>query len=146
MTRVVAAATGADIDLVLVRPDRAVLRRPLPPNVTTTEWLPFAAVLPRVAGIVHHGGAGSVMSALTAGVPQVVVPGAGDRTVHARLVAERGAGLAVRAPEITAETLERLVTDPALAAAAGEVAAEIAAMPPPGDLVEPLLDGVRSAP
>jgi UDP:flavonoid glycosyltransferase YjiC (YdhE family) len=74
------------------------------------------------------------------------VPGAGDRTVHARLVADRGAGLAVPSADITAATLERLVTDRALAAAAGEVAAEIAAMPAPDDLVEPLLDGVRSAP
>jgi UDP:flavonoid glycosyltransferase YjiC (YdhE family) len=146
MSRVVAAAAGADIDVVLVRPDRSVARRPLPANVTTADWLPFADVLPHVAGIIHHGGAGTLMAALAAGVPQLVVPGAGDRTVHARLVAARGAGLAVPAPEITAETLERLVTDPELVAAAGDVATEIAAMPAPGDLVEPLLDGVRSAP
>jgi len=138
MTRVVAAATGAAIDVVLIRPDRAVSRRPLPPNVTTTDWLPFADVLPKVAGIVHHGGAGSVMSALAAGVPQVVVPGAGDRTVHARLVAARGAGLAVPAKEITRDVLERLVTDSRLTQASREVAAEIAARPPPADLVEPL--------
>jgi UDP:flavonoid glycosyltransferase YjiC (YdhE family) len=146
MSRVVEAATGADVDVVLVRPDRGVARRPLPPNVTTTDWLPFADVLPHVAGIVHHGGAGTLMAALAAGVPQVVVPGAGDRRVHARLVADRGAGVAVPAADITAATLERLVTDRELAAAAAEVAAEIAAMPAPGDLVEPLLDGVRSAP
>jgi UDP:flavonoid glycosyltransferase YjiC (YdhE family) len=144
MSHVVRAAAGADVDVVLVRPDRSVARRPLPGNVTTADWLPFADVLPHVAGIVHHGGAGTLLAALAAGRPQVVVPGAGDRTVHSRLVAARGAGLAVPAPEITAETLARLVTDPGLAAAAAEVAAEIAAMPPPGDLVEPLLDGVRS--
>lgn len=138
MTRVVAAARRADVDVLLVRPDRAVTRRALPPNVTTTDWVPFADVLPRVAGIVHHGGAGSVMSALAAGVPQVVVPGAGDRTVHARLIAARGAGLAVPATELTSDMLERLVSDPALKQASREVAAEIAAMPPPEDLVEPL--------
>lgn len=139
MTSVVRAAQGADVDVVLVRPDRAVARRPLPPNVTTTDWLPFADVLPHVAGMVHHGGAGSVMTALAAGTPQVVVPGAGDRTVHARLVAARGAGLAVPARDITAATLDRLVSDPRLASCAREVAAEIAAMPPPADLVEPLV-------
>jgi len=146
MRRVVAAAAGADVDVVLVRPDRSTARGPLPPNVSTTHWLPFADVLPHVAAVVHHGGAGTVMAALAAGVPQAVVPGAGDRTLHARLVADRGAGLAVPACEITAETLDRLVGDPALATAARQVAAEIAAMPPPADLVEPLLDGVRSAP
>jgi UDP:flavonoid glycosyltransferase YjiC (YdhE family) len=146
MRRVVEAATGADVEVVLVRPDRGAARRQLPANVTTTDWLPFADVLPHVAGIVHHGGAGTLMAALAAGVPQVVVPGAGDRTVHAQLVAARGAALAVPAREITAETLERLVTDPRLATASREVAAEIAAMPAPDELVEPLLDGVRSAP
>jgi UDP:flavonoid glycosyltransferase YjiC (YdhE family) len=140
MTRVVAAAANTDLDVILVRPDRAVARRPLPRNVTTTDWLPFATVLPRVAGVVHHGGAGTLMSALVAGVPQIVVPGAGDRTRHARLVAERGAGLAVPLRELTADSLERLASDTALRAAAGEVAAEIAAMPPPADVVAELAD------
>jgi UDP:flavonoid glycosyltransferase YjiC (YdhE family) len=143
MTRVVAAAAGADVDVVLVRPDRSVARRLLPRNVTTTDWLPFADVLPSIAGVVHHGGAGTVMAALAAGVPQVVVPGAGDRTVHARLVAARGAGLAVPQDEITREVLERLVGDPALRQASQEVAAEIAAMPAPGELVEPVLAVAR---
>jgi UDP:flavonoid glycosyltransferase YjiC (YdhE family) len=139
MTRVVEAATGADVDVVLVRPDRAVSRRTLPPNVTTTDWLPFATVLPRVAGVVHHGGAGTLMSALAAGVPQIVVPGAGDRTRHARLIAERGAGLAVSLDELTPASLERLATDSALRATAGEVAAEIAAMPAPAAVVDELV-------
>ena len=138
MTSVVAAAEGADVDVVLVRPNRAVSRRPLPPNVTTTDWLPFADVLPHVAGMVHHGGAGSVMTALAAGTPQVVVPGSGDRTEHARLIAARGAGLGVPAREITARTLHRLVSDDALRSSAREVAGEIAAMPGPAELVEPL--------
>lgn len=139
MTRVVAAAADADVDVVLVRPDRAVGRRPLPPNVTTTDWVPFADVLPEVAGFLHHGGAGSVMTALAAGVPQVVVPGAGDRTVHARLIAARGAGLAVPAKAITGAVLERLVRDRELRRVSGEVAAEIAAMPAPGAVVDVLV-------
>jgi UDP:flavonoid glycosyltransferase YjiC (YdhE family) len=138
MTRVVEAAADADVDVLLVRPDRAVVRRPLPPNVTTTEWLPFATVLPHVAGVVHHGGAGTLMSALVAGVPQLVVPGAGDRTRHARLIAERGAGLAVPLRELSAASLERLVTDSTLRTAAGELAVEIAAMPPPSAVVAEL--------
>ena len=139
MTRVVEAAEGAAVDVVLVRPDRSVSRRPLPPNVTTADWLPFAAVFPHVAGVVHHGGAGTVMTALAAGVPQLVVPGAGDRTVHARLLAERGAGLAVPLDRLTAAAFERLVSDAGLAAAAREVAEEIAAMPPPSEVVDDLV-------
>ncbi|MCZ2826115.1 MULTISPECIES: nucleotide disphospho-sugar-binding domain-containing protein [unclassified Modestobacter] len=143
MTRVVDAARDADLDVVLVRPDRAVARRTLPPNVTTTDWLPFADVLPHVAGVVHHGGAGTLMSALAAGVPQIVVPGAGDRTKHSRLVAARGAGLAVPLDELTSATLERLATDPELRATAGEGAAEIATMPDPSEVVGDLEALVR---
>jgi UDP:flavonoid glycosyltransferase YjiC (YdhE family) len=115
----------------------------LPSNVTTTDWLPFATVLPRVAGVVHHGGAGTLMSALVAGVPQIVVPGAGDRTKHARLIAERGAGLAVPLDELDSATLERLATDPGLRTAAGDVAAQIAAMPAPSEVVRELVALVR---
>jgi UDP:flavonoid glycosyltransferase YjiC (YdhE family) len=139
MPHVVAAAAGADVDVVLARPEPAVLRRPLPPNVRATGWLPFADVLPRVAGVVHHGGAGTLMTALAAGVPQLLTPGPGDRTVNAGLVAARGAGLARAARDISTADLERLATDPALRTAAGEVAAEIAAMPHPRDLVETLV-------
>ena len=65
--------------------------------------------------------------------------GAGDRTVHARLVAARGAGSAEPQDQITREVLERLVGDPALRQASQEVAAEIAAMPASAELVEPVL-------
>jgi UDP:flavonoid glycosyltransferase YjiC (YdhE family) len=138
MPRVVRIAAGVDADVVLARPEARLARRRLPPNVRTTGWLDFAVVLPRFAGIVHHGGAGTLLTALASGVPQLVVPGTGDRTVNARLLAARGAGVAVPIKEIDAACLERLVHDRSLSAAAREVAAEIAAMPPPADLVEPL--------
>jgi UDP:flavonoid glycosyltransferase YjiC (YdhE family) len=145
MTGVVAAAASADLDVVLVRPDRRVTARPLPGNVRTADWLPFPAVFPAADGVVHHGGAGTLLTALAAGLPQLVAPGAGDRTVHAELVAARGAGLAVPAKRITRADLERLVHDRSLRAAAQEVAAEIAVMPSPRDLVPVLeqLAGVR---
>jgi UDP:flavonoid glycosyltransferase YjiC (YdhE family) len=139
MPRVVAAAADADVDVVLARPEPRVARRPLPPNVRVTGWLPFADALPAVDGVVHHGGAGTVMTALAAGVPQLVTPGTGDRAVNARLVERRGAGLARPADRITAADLERLVTDAALGDAARDVRAEIAAMPHPRELVEPLV-------
>jgi hypothetical protein len=44
----------------------------------------------------------------------------------------------VPAKEITTAHLERLVSDPGLALAAREVATEVAAMPGPRELVEPL--------
>jgi len=139
MRAVVAAAAGVDAEIVLVRPDRAITRKgTLPDNVRTVDWVPLTAVLPTCAGIVHHGGAGTVFAAFAASVPQLVVPGAGDRTHNARLVAARGAGLAVPAKEITAADLTRLTTDTSLAYAAAEVSQELAAMAEPAEIVEEL--------
>jgi UDP:flavonoid glycosyltransferase YjiC (YdhE family) len=138
MSSVVSAAASAAVDVVLVRPDRRVTGRPLPPNVRTVDWVPFSAAFPVADGVVHHGGAGTLLTALAAGLPQLVVPGPGDRTVHAEMVAARGAGLAVPAAGITPDALGRLVGDPALRAAAREVAAEMAAMPEPAELVPAL--------
>lgn len=79
---------------MLVRADGA---RDLPPNVRAVGWAPLAEALATCAGVVHHGGAGTLLAALAAGVPQIVVPGPGDRRRNAELVAARGAGLAVPA-------------------------------------------------
>jgi UDP:flavonoid glycosyltransferase YjiC (YdhE family) len=143
MSSVIAATAGADLDVVLVRPDRRAARRPLPPNVRVVDWIPFPGVFAAADAVVHHGGAGTLLTALSAGLPQLVVPGAGDRRVHAELVAARGAGLAVPARRITAGALERLVTDPALAGAAREVAEEMAAMPAPAEVADELAALVR---
>jgi UDP:flavonoid glycosyltransferase YjiC (YdhE family) len=144
MSAVVAAASHVNAEFVLVRPDRGVLRRwVLPDNVRTVDWIPLDAALVACVGIVHHGGAGTVFGALAAGVPQLVVPGPGDRRHNARLVAARGAGLAVEAKRITPAELARLAADTALASVAAEVRREMAAMPEP-DEVATRLDGLRA--
>jgi UDP:flavonoid glycosyltransferase YjiC (YdhE family) len=131
MAAVVRAAAHVDAEFVLVRPDRV---DGLPDNVRTTGWVPIPAVLPFCDGIVHHGGAGTLLAALAAGVPQLVEPGPGDRTVHATAVADRGTGLKAAARDITPELLAGLITTPKLQAAACEVRDEIAKMPSPADI------------
>ncbi|MFP5068802.1 nucleotide disphospho-sugar-binding domain-containing protein [Pseudonocardia nantongensis] len=123
----VQAAAQLDCELVLVRP-AGRLARQLGPGVRTIGRLAPDGVLPGCAAVVHGGGAASVLTALTAGVPQLALPGPGDRRHNAALVEGRGAGLA---GPVTGEALHRLVHDGELAAAAREVRAEIAAMPPP---------------
>jgi UDP:flavonoid glycosyltransferase YjiC (YdhE family) len=143
MSRVVAVAAGADVEIVLARPDKRVARRSLPANVRTTGWLPFPAVFAASAGAVHHGGAGTLLTAAAAGIPQLLVPGAGDRRVNGELLAARGAGSAVPLDRITARDLELLATDEGMSAAARELAAEIAAMPAPADVVSDLVGLTR---
>ena len=141
---VVAAADRMDVEFVLARPPDSVREGNLPPNVRTVGRIPLDLVIPHAAAYVHHGGAGSVLNGLSAGVPQLVVPGAGDRRHNAELVERRGAGLAVAAKAITAAHLTRLITDTGLRRAAQEVSAEIAAMPAPATLVPALAALVKS--
>jgi len=82
-----------------------------------------------------------VLAALAFGVPQLVIPGPGDRRYNAELVARRGAGLA-GAP--SRATITRLLADGGLRGAAAEVRAEVAAMPEPAEVAAAVLAGVRS--
>ena len=69
---------------------------PIPANARVERWWPQADVMPAASAMVGHGGFGTTMMALAAGVPQVVVPlFAGDQHVHAAQVASVGAGLSL---------------------------------------------------
>jgi vancomycin aglycone glucosyltransferase len=63
------------------------------------------ALFKQVATVVHHGGAGTTMTAARAGVSQVVVPQVGDQHYWARRVTGLGIGAAVDDPAPTAESL-----------------------------------------
>ena len=52
--------------------------------------MPHAKLFPRLAAVVHHGGAGTTATALRAGVPQVIVPHMADQFHHAHRLALLG--------------------------------------------------------
>ena len=68
----------------------------LPPDVFVQGDTPHDWLFPRMALVVHHGGAGTSHAAARAGVPSVVVPFAGDQFFWARRMAARG--IAVTCP------------------------------------------------
>jgi vancomycin aglycone glucosyltransferase len=63
------------------------------------------ALFPRVAAVVHHGGAGTTTAAARAGVPQVVVPLLGDQPYWASRVTALGIGTAHPGSTPTVESL-----------------------------------------
>jgi UDP:flavonoid glycosyltransferase YjiC (YdhE family) len=99
--------------------------------------------------VVHHGGTGTVLGALAAGLPQLVLPQGADQFVNADVLAETGAGAKLVGEEITADTIAvvagHLLDDPAAREIAGKVAAEIADMPAPAAVVERLTELVRAS-
>ncbi|NOT33879.1 MAG: glycosyltransferase family 1 protein [Candidatus Eisenbacteria bacterium] len=65
---------------------------PLPDHVIAVRSAPHAALLPRVALAVHHGGAGTTAAVARAGVPHVVVPHLADQFYWGQQVHARGLG------------------------------------------------------
>jgi UDP:flavonoid glycosyltransferase YjiC (YdhE family) len=130
--RVTAAAAGMDAEFVLAlgSADTAALG-PLPPNVRPAGWLPLHTLLPSCAALIHHGGSGTTLSALDAGVPQLVLPAGADRHINATAVAERGAGVVAAPADLDAALIDRVLRDAAVRTAAAEVSAELRAMPTP---------------
>jgi UDP:flavonoid glycosyltransferase YjiC (YdhE family) len=64
----------------------------LPPEVLGLAEAPHAWLFPRLAAVVHHGGAGTTAAGLAAGVPSVVVPHFADQFYWGRRVHALGVG------------------------------------------------------
>jgi len=64
----------------------------LPDSVLMLDSIPFSWLFPRMAAVVHHGGAGTTAAALRAGVPSVVIPFFADQPYWGRRVAALGVG------------------------------------------------------
>lgn len=75
---------------VVFAPGWSGVRVPQSPSLLSIGNVPHDLLFPHVAAVVQHGGAGTVHAAARAGVPQVVVPVAGDQLWWARRVCEAG--------------------------------------------------------
>ncbi len=64
----------------------------LPDSIFEMENAPHDWLFPRVAAVVHHGGAGTTAAGLRAGKPSVIIPFFGDQPFWGRLVHALGAG------------------------------------------------------
>ncbi len=108
---------------------------PLPPGVHAEPWVREASVLPHAAAMVSHGGAGSVRTALAAGVPLAVLPRFGDQPLNARAVAAAGAGIVVEDASRIGASVAALLTDPRYAGVATGIAWEVDSLPPAGEAI-----------
>jgi UDP:flavonoid glycosyltransferase YjiC (YdhE family) len=102
----------------------------LPDSVYMLDAIPFAWLFPRVAAVVHHGGAGTTSAGLRAGVPSIIVPFFGDQPFWGQRVADLGVGpQPIPRKQFTAdrlaEAIQIAVTDQAMRQRAADLGAQI---------------------
>lgn len=119
----------------------------IPANVKVKDFVPQSEVFPHVDAVLCHGGSGSVLGALSGGLPLVVTPIGADQPENASAVAALGAGIAVTTPDVQAisAALHKVLTDPRYREAARKVAAEIEAQSGIEDAVDEMLSYARSS-
>lgn len=137
----IAVTTGPAVDPALLGPR--------PGNVAVARFVPQALVLPYVSAVVSHTGSGTMLGALAGGVPQVCLPQGADQFANAERMQATGAGIRLLPDQVTPDSLRHAVQavldDPAYERAAATLQAEIAAMPPAGEVLAELTAMVASA-
>ncbi|MFD2765797.1 nucleotide disphospho-sugar-binding domain-containing protein [Micromonospora eburnea] len=134
-----------DVELVVAVDDDIAARwHRLPPAVLHAGRIPFGSVLPSCAAIIHHGGQGTALNAVAAGLPQLVLPWFDDQFDNGMTLAESGAGLMLSPPECTPEAVARscarLLADEKHTDVAATLAREMALLPLPSAVVAHFTD------
>jgi sterol 3beta-glucosyltransferase len=78
----------------------------IPPTIYVAGSIPHSWLLPRCAGIVHHGGFGTTAAGLRAGKPALVVPHIADQFYWAKIIHDLGASPSpIKRAQLTATKL-----------------------------------------
>ena len=115
--RIIVSRGWADLELI----DDA-------PDCMAVGDVSYDVLFPRVAAVVHHGGAGTTAAAARAGVPQVITPMFGDQFYWAGRIVDLGVGATTPHATMTEESLTgalREVLDPAVVVRARTLAGQV---------------------
>jgi UDP:flavonoid glycosyltransferase YjiC (YdhE family) len=114
--------------------------RGLPKNIRLVKWVPLNALLATSDAVIHHGGAGTALTVIDAGLPQIVLPQGDDQFLNANAINKRGLGTVVRPGELDADQVQTLLADTAMRAEAMNVAAEVKALPGAIEMVPKMVE------
>ncbi|GEC03472.1 dNTP-hexose glycosyl transferase [Streptomyces spinoverrucosus] len=107
-------------------------------------WMPLDVVAPTCDLVVHHAGGGTALSAMNAGVPQLLIPNMPKLVPPSRRLVDFGAALMVPDGEDSQDAVvaacEKILGDSSYRERSQALAAEIAGMPLPAQVVGALED------
>lgn len=117
---------------------------PLPANATVVTDCPLPVLLRGAAAVIHHGGAGTMLSAALAAVPQLALSVMPDLAFYGQRLAATGAGLHLPAagvdPAAIRDAATALCRQPEFGMAAISLRAEALDQPTPAELVPRLAE------
>ena len=143
LDRLVQALAQLDVDAVMtvgphIDPDE--LRPAAGRLVQVEQFVPQHEVLGRCDAVVCHGGSGTLIAALSLGVPVVVLPMGADQPDNADRCEELGVGIVLDAltaePSAISAAVRAVRTEPSYRQVAAELAREAADQPPVDELEE----------
>lgn len=144
LTKVIEALAGVDCDaLVLAGVDATPEDFPIRSDrLRIAGFVNQAEVLRRADLMIHHGGAGTMLGALSQGLPALTLAEGADRPYTADALRKRGASIALepRSASTTdiSEAVNALLNDESYRGVANEIKEEIKAMPSPSQVVAQL--------
>jgi UDP:flavonoid glycosyltransferase YjiC (YdhE family) len=135
---------------VLITTGQQVNLGPMPAHIHVRRWVDQEDVLAEASAVLCHGGSGTSLGALAAGVPMVIYPLFADQGANARALENLGVALVVEPTGISAAeratydprtvgvlrgAVERVLQNGPPRAAARAVAAELGRRPTPAQLL-----------
>jgi len=108
-------------------------------RVRPVGFVPLAKLLPQVDLVVTAGGTGTVLAALSRGLPMVIRPFVADQPWNAARIADIGAGIVIDDVAEAGTAARRIAENPAYREAARSVAAQLAALNSPDTVLRRLM-------
>lgn len=114
----------------------------IPANATVLPFVQQTDVFPIATAMVCHGGSGTMLGGLAAGLPMVITPLFADQPSNALLFEKAGSGLSVVDPDPASlrAAIEKVLSDQTFSAKAKRIAKDMADMPSIEMAVDALLD------
>jgi UDP:flavonoid glycosyltransferase YjiC (YdhE family) len=103
---------------------------------------PMADLLTGTDVVVSAGGAGTVLGALSQGIPLVLLPQGADQFINAERAADAGAAIVVQTPKDVGSAIARILNEPSFRQAAQRIRDQNARRPEPAAAVVALLSRV----
>jgi UDP:flavonoid glycosyltransferase YjiC (YdhE family) len=142
--RILDALAAFDVEVVvaLTASDRRLLGDDLPERVRVAENLPLHLLLPSCDAIINQGGASTMLTAASFGLPQLLVTGIADQMANGERIAAAGAGVSLlwddASPETITAGIKTILSDESTRQAAHALRDEIHAQPAPTDVAAAL--------